>query len=54
MIPLWQLADHYAWRARLKGPGEVADQLYQRLEEWEVTPWIARDDWDLPEKARPQ
>jgi peptide/nickel transport system substrate-binding protein len=52
IIPLWQLADHYAWRDRLKGPGKSADQLYQRLDEWEIHPWIARDPWDPTEKDR--
>ena len=51
VIPLWQLADHYAWRDRLKGPGATADQLYQRLEAWEISPWISRDPWDSREKA---
>lgn len=51
VIPLWQLADHYAWRDRLKGPGDAADQLYQRIESWEIGPWIARDPWDIREKA---
>jgi peptide/nickel transport system substrate-binding protein len=51
VIPLWQLADHYAWRDRLKGPDATADQLYQRLEEWDISPWIARDPWDSREKA---
>ena len=29
VIPLWQLADHYAWRSRLQGPGPTADHLYR-------------------------
>lgn len=45
VIPLWQLEDHYAWRARLKGPGETADTLYQGVEAWEVEPWFAKDPW---------
>ena len=52
VIPLWQLADHYAWRDRLKGPGKVADQLYQRLEEWEISPWFARDPWEPTAKDK--
>ncbi len=32
VIPLWQLADHYAWRSRLQGPGPTADRLYRGLE----------------------
>jgi peptide/nickel transport system substrate-binding protein len=45
VLPLWQLEDHYAWHARLKGPGDVADRLYQGVETWEVEPWFARDPW---------
>ena len=44
-MPLWQLEDHYAWRTRLKGPAEVADDLYQGIETWEIEPWFARDPW---------
>jgi peptide/nickel transport system substrate-binding protein len=51
VLPLWQLADHFAWRDRLKGPGKVADHLYQGLETWEVAPWIARDPWAMKPKA---
>ena len=29
IIPLWQVADHYAWRDRLKGPVKGAVDLYQ-------------------------
>ena len=54
VIPLWQLADHYAWRDRLKGPDATADQLYRRLETWEIAPWISRDPWDSREKAASQ
>ncbi len=49
VIPLWQLADHYAWRSRLQGPGPTADRLYRGLEEWQISPWIARDPWDAPQ-----
>ena len=52
VIPLWQLADHYAWRSRLQGPGKIADQLYHGLEEWEISPWIARDPWDTPQDPK--
>ena len=45
IVPLWQLEDHFAWRSRLKGPAEVADQLYQGIETWEIEPWFARDSW---------
>jgi len=51
VIPLWQLADHYAWRDRLQGPQPVADHLYQGLETWEVHPWVAKDPWDEPAKG---
>ena len=46
VIPLWQLADHYAWRDRLKGPGDSAAGLYQGIETWEIAPWVARDPWN--------
>ncbi len=52
VIPLWQLADHYAWRSRLRGPAKTADQLYHHLEEWEISPWIARDPWDAPQDPK--
>jgi len=45
VIPLWQVTDHYAWRGRLTGPPEVANQLYQGIETWEITPWVAKDPW---------
>ena len=45
VLPLWQVVDHYAWRTRLTGPGDVADQLYQGIESWEIKPWIAKDPW---------
>ena len=48
VIPLWQLEDHYAWRSRLRGPAPTADDLYDHLERWEISPWIARDPWDAP------
>jgi peptide/nickel transport system substrate-binding protein len=43
VLPLWQVEDHFAWRSRLKGPGAVADRLYQGIETWEIDPWIAKD-----------
>jgi peptide/nickel transport system substrate-binding protein len=46
VIPLWQLADHYAWRDRLTGPVKDAGQLFQGIETWEIAPWIAKDPWD--------
>jgi peptide/nickel transport system substrate-binding protein len=46
IIPLWQLADHYAWRDRLTGPGNGAGELYQGIETWEIAPWFARDAWE--------
>ena len=45
VLPLWQTTAHYAWRSRLKGPGEEADALYQNIESWEVAPWVAKDPW---------
>ena len=48
VIPLWQLVDHYAWRDRLKGPTDSADDLYHGIETWEIAPWIATDPWKTP------
>ncbi len=48
IIPLWQLADHYAWRDRLKGPVKGALDLYQDVQTWEIAPWIAKDSWEKP------
>lgn len=45
ILPLWQVEDHYAWRTRLKGPADAADQIYQGIATWEIAPWIARDAW---------
>ena len=45
VLPLWQVADHYAWRTRLKGPAETTDRLYQGIESWELQPWVAKDPW---------
>ena len=45
VLPLWQLEDHYAWRTRLKGPGETATRFYQGIETWEIEPWFAKDPW---------
>ncbi|MGE3820524.1 MAG: ABC transporter substrate-binding protein, partial [Isosphaeraceae bacterium] len=42
-LPLWQVERHYAWRARLKGPADSSDRLYQGIETWEVEPWFAKD-----------
>jgi peptide/nickel transport system substrate-binding protein len=46
VIPLWQLVEHYAWRDRLTGPGKTTAELYQGIETWGITPWVARDAWD--------
>jgi peptide/nickel transport system substrate-binding protein len=51
VIPLWQLADHYAWRTRLQGPPEITNELYQGIDKWQIVPWIARDSWDAPAVA---
>jgi peptide/nickel transport system substrate-binding protein len=45
ILPLWQLEDHFAYRARLKGPGESATHLYQGIDGWEIEPWFAQDPW---------
>ena len=43
VIPLWQIVDHYAWRDRLKGPAKTTERLYDRIETWEIAPWVAKD-----------
>ena len=43
ILPLWQVVDHYAWRARVKGIGDEAHHLYQGIEAWEVEPWFPSD-----------
>jgi len=43
ILPLWQIEDHYAWRATLKGPLEAADHLYQGIAAWEIEPWLVKD-----------
>lgn len=45
VLPLWEVADHYAWRSRLKGPVATTDRLYQNIEAWEIQPWVAQDPW---------
>lgn len=45
VIPLWRLEEHNAWRTRLKGPREVAESLYQEIDQWEIEPWFANDPW---------
>jgi peptide/nickel transport system substrate-binding protein len=45
VLPLWQVVDHYAWRTRLQGPAQVSDHLYQGIESWQISPWIAKDPW---------
>ncbi|MHB1559026.1 MAG: ABC transporter substrate-binding protein [Isosphaeraceae bacterium] len=52
VIPLWQLADHYAWRSRIQGPGQSADRLYQGLESWQIAPWVAHDPWEADQKPK--
>ncbi len=43
VLPLWQVEDHFAWRANLRGPAEAVDHLYQGITTWEVEPWFAKD-----------
>lgn len=45
VIPLWRLEEHFAWRTRLKGPRDVAESLYQEIDQWEIEPWFATDPW---------
>ena len=43
IIPLWQIEGHYAWRDRLTGPSDEADDLYEGIESWSIAPWFARE-----------
>ena len=43
ILPLWQLEDHFAWRAHLRGPRESSERLYQGVVDWEVEPWFTVD-----------
>jgi peptide/nickel transport system substrate-binding protein len=45
VIPLWRLEEHFAWRTRVKGPREVAESLYQEIDQWEIEAWFANDPW---------
>ena len=38
VLPLWQVRDHYAWRANLTGPADEANALYQGVEKWNIEP----------------
>jgi peptide/nickel transport system substrate-binding protein len=43
VLPLWQVTDTFAWRARLEGPREEADALYEEVESWRIAPWYPRE-----------
>jgi ABC-type oligopeptide transport system substrate-binding subunit len=36
VIPLWQLVDHFAYHASVKGIGQRPVSLYQNIEQWQV------------------
>ena len=38
IIPLWQIADHFAYHRRLSGIGTGPVHLYQNIEQWNITP----------------
>src|SRR5262249_5808325 len=40
IIPLWQLADHFAYHRDVKGIGPNCASLYQNIEEWQSPPAI--------------
>ncbi|HLA85512.1 MAG TPA: ABC transporter substrate-binding protein, partial [Thermoguttaceae bacterium] len=37
VLPLWQLVDHFAYHASLKGVGSRPVSLYENVESWELT-----------------
>jgi hypothetical protein len=41
LIPLWQLADHYAHRAAVTGIAAKPISLYQGIDQWRITPQAA-------------
>ncbi len=41
ILPLWQIEDHYAWRA-VEGP-RGREHLYQGIAAWEIEPWFVKD-----------
>lgn len=43
IIPLWQVEDHFAWRAQVRGPREATDRLYRGVADWEVDAWLPDD-----------
>ncbi len=43
IVPLWQLADHFAYDSRLAGIGPRPVTLYQHVDAWRRTPWLPAD-----------
>lgn len=43
LIPLWQLADYYAYQNRLKGVVDNSIGMYQDAEKWQIEPWYRKD-----------
>jgi hypothetical protein len=40
VIPLWQLAEHFAYHNRLQGVGESIATLYENVEQWQSQPQL--------------
>jgi hypothetical protein len=38
ILPLWQIVEHYAHHASLRGLGDKAAALYQDVEQWQIVP----------------
>jgi ABC-type transport system substrate-binding protein/tetratricopeptide (TPR) repeat protein len=43
VLPLWQLAEYYAYRKWLRGVGDQIVTLYQNVENWQIAPRIGTD-----------
>ena len=38
VIPLWQIAEHYAYRKNLKNSGSRISSIYQNVDRWQLDP----------------
>ncbi|MFM7071568.1 MAG: ABC transporter substrate-binding protein [Planctomycetota bacterium] len=43
VLPLWQLAEYYAYRKWLRGVGDQIVTLYQNVENWQIAPRMGTD-----------
>jgi ABC-type transport system substrate-binding protein len=43
VLPLWQLAEYYAYRKWLRGVGDQIVTLYQNVENWQIAPRTGTD-----------